>query len=136
MGRFALVLFSVLALAACSSAPAQVGSLSPQALVTSGGDVSGNYQIFSSTPDVLYVDTTSGDITLTSRTSGPGTPNNGMEIKVIQSAGSNKVIFAPGGSWTINGMSSIDLTTAAGKRRDIRLKLQASGNWTTLGGEL
>ena len=134
MGRISLVL-AALILAACSSAPAKVGSLSPQALITSGGEISTNYQIFSSSPDVLYVDTTAGDITLTSRTSGPGTPNNGMEIKVIQS-GNNKVVFAPGGSWTINGMGSIDLTTAAGKRRDIRLKLQSAGTWTTLGGEL
>ena len=135
MGRFAFVLLSVLAFAACSSAPTQVGSLSPQALVTSGGDISSNYQIFGSTPDVLYVDTAGGDITLSSRTGGPGTPNNGMSLTIIQS-GNNKVIFAPGGSWTINGMSSFDLTTAAGKRRDIRLKLQSAGTWTTLGGEL
>ena len=135
MGRFALVLFSILALAACSSAPAQVGSLSPQALITSGGEISANYQIFSSSPDVLYVDTSGGDITLTSRTSGPGTPNNGMQITIIQT-GNNKVVFTPGGSWTVNGMSSVDITTGAGSRRDIRLKLQSAGTWTTLGGEL
>ena len=133
MGRIALVLAAVLHIAACS-APARVGSLSPQSLVTSGGEISTNYQIFGSSPDVLYVDTSGGDITLSSRTSGPGTPNSGMTLTIIQS-GANKVVFTPGGSWTINGMSSIDLTTAAGKRRDIRLKLQSSGNWTTLGGE-
>ena len=109
----ALSLAFALALMTACSAPEEQNTAAPrgeahvpQAITYSGGDINANTQITSSTADVLYTDVSGGTITLSSKTSGPGTPAVGMTIIIRDTgsaSGTNKVVFAPGGTWTIDG---------------------------------
>lgn len=135
-------LFAFSTLAACSSGAASQPPVSSgaQALNTTGGDVSADYEIAAAVPDVLYVNVAGGSVTLRARTTGPGTPVVGTTI-IVRDTGSasalKRVIVNPcngagGCTETIDGQSSLDLIILPGQRRDIRKK--AVGVWTTLGG--
>jgi hypothetical protein len=68
--------------------------------------ISANYAV-DPTDDIILVDTTSGVITATLPTA-----NNGNEITVIRIAGANNVVVARSGTDTINGATSVTISTS------------------------
>lgn len=99
---------------------------------------SSTFQIIAGTQDVIAVDVgaAGGPVTLTAKTSSPGAPA-ANQTHIIRdtgfASGTDKIIFAPGGSHTIDGAASKDLITGPGKARKIRYA--GAGVWHTIGGE-
>lgn len=96
------------------------------------------FQIIGGAADVVAVDVgaAGGPVTLTAKTTSPGAPGAGQSHIVRDTGfatGTDKIIFAPGGSHTIDGAASKDLIVTAGKARMIRYA--GSGVWHTIGGE-
>lgn len=96
------------------------------------------FQIIAGTADIIAVDVgaAGGPVTLTAKTSSPGAPGTNQTHIVRDTgfaSGTDKIVFAPGMSHTIDGAASKDLVTGPGKARQIRYS--GGGAWHTIGGE-